>query len=467
MGKRENTFQMEKAAKAMQSAWMGELEQKLETVEAEPSEALRQKVMDAQPGEKKTRSAQTRVFRRVAAAAVLALVLLAFSGHFIQAEVRSWFSFSNRPESNGLIYKIGADYNLGPDDFTVLSDNRILFLNSADHSVYMFQNEKVVRQYYLLMKNDPSILAVKGEKAYIPDTTEMIELNLETGNSRKIPLSQDMSVFGLTVFDLVWDEDKLVIVTEQGTNYVLNEEESIFEKTEAGYTIQNEEDTSVVSKGKQVWIIPGKSLKIRPIGFETNGDIIVSVVNPTLDKKDAEYCMICRYSKDGTCLAASSIAAGKWNHSPRCFAHWEKDDTVFVLSPYVDNIILSSIKLGTDNVTDEKEAEPDTPVPKESIPNPTGFADGEIQIACIFYNGTLWTEFLSGLPVRESLPEDEYKLAGNILREDNIHIPSEELVAAHFKEGTAVYISADGKKLYVRMGENRYVGLIPYEEMRK
>ncbi len=108
---------------------------------------------------------------------------------------------------------------------------------------------------------------------------------------------------------------------------------------------------------------------------------------------------------------------------------------------------------------------------------PTGYAQVELQIYMLFYNGQLW------LPVNDSDTDpngcfpvtslsDAYTFVGKVLTEDGRNAPETEFASAHIEVGTDVYISAKddprGEHLYIHTGGwERYYPLRPFREEDK
>lgn len=92
-----------------------------------------------------------------------------------------------------------------------------------------------------------------------------------------------------------------------------------------------------------------------------------------------------------------------------------------------------------------------TPSNEETV-MPTGYPDGELQKEYIFWNGNLYTY---DVVLVKNLPEDAYKI-GEVVKEDTINYPDENLEASHIEVGVAVYAEKSGQYLYVETSDNGY-----------
>ena len=92
-----------------------------------------------------------------------------------------------------------------------------------------------------------------------------------------------------------------------------------------------------------------------------------------------------------------------------------------------------------------------TPSNEETV-MPTGYPDGELQKEYIFWNGNLYTY---DVVLVKNLPEDAYKI-GEVVKEDTINYPDENLEASHIEVGVAVYAEKSGQYLYVEKSDNGY-----------
>ncbi len=92
-----------------------------------------------------------------------------------------------------------------------------------------------------------------------------------------------------------------------------------------------------------------------------------------------------------------------------------------------------------------------TPSNEETV-MPTGYPDGELQKEYIFWNGNLYTY---DVVLVKNLLEDAYKI-GEVVKEDTINYPDENLEASHIEVGVAVYTEKSGQYLYVEASDNGY-----------
>ena len=96
------------------------------------------------------------------------------------------------------------------------------------------------------------------------------------------------------------------------------------------------------------------------------------------------------------------------------------------------------------------------------IITPTGYQDGQVQRPCVFYNGKLYVEQDGGRRERTALKGTLTEVA-KVKSNDNYKVPSEELVAAQMKEGTAILLYSEGEnRLFIDINDEYIWQLIVY-----
>ncbi len=88
---------------------------------------------------------------------------------------------------------------------------------------------------------------------------------------------------------------------------------------------------------------------------------------------------------------------------------------------------------------------------------PTGYAAGQVQRPCVFYQGILWVAKDSGRWDYSTLKKDLTE-TGQIKALNNNKVPSEELAAAHIDVGTKLFLCQSGgeDRLFYQL-DNKHV----------
>lgn len=94
--------------------------------------------------------------------------------------------------------------------------------------------------------------------------------------------------------------------------------------------------------------------------------------------------------------------------------------------------------------------------------NPTGVQPGDspnIPFPFLFYDGIAWSQE----DTLEALPEG-FSEAGTIQKNDNAHVPQEELTSCNLREGMKIYSSEkEPRVLLVEREDGKYVLFLPYD----
>ena len=121
---------------------------------------------------------------------------------------------------------------------------------------------------------------------------------------------------------------------------------------------------------------------------------------------------------------------------------------------------LKAVRLAAEKPQEPSESQEDN----AAVKAPTGYASGEVQRPCLFYDGKLYVAADGGRRELSAL-SGTLTDAAKVIRNDNNTVPSEEGAAAQIKEGTKILRlqSEEGDRLFYQLDEGTVWPLEVYE----
>ena len=128
-----------------------------------------------------------------------------------------------------------------------------------------------------------------------------------------------------------------------------------------------------------------------------------------------------------------------------------------------------------DNEVPEKTPEISQPTEQDQNETPeteprettqTGYLHGQVQRACIYYDGVVWVwdSYNSSAQRLKELPED-FTFIGKTLYEDSYEVPGEDFHTSHIEVGLNVYIGPLRDAVYIdsQREPNEYCRYVPID----
>ena len=271
--------------------------------------------------------------------------------------------------TQGVQSRVRIDGSIGPDDFWIIDADNVLVLDVMGRRVQHYRNQEYFCSYSLHLEGNPHRLLYKAGTLYVLGSKSVEKIILESARYEMISLPampEEYEHFGDFIDDLLWENDRLILVSEYLGNYEYREDEKSFVKSSAGYSSgrKNLSGSEIIAihKGEDEWNIGADNCTFFLVSF-FEGKVLAYVYDFNKGKEDPAYCTLRWYSMDGTVLAESLVDQNSWNYVPANFVRLTEDGKVYVLSVFSEYTKVQEITVGKENV-----AEADPPA-KDSLPD--------------------------------------------------------------------------------------------------
>lgn len=271
--------------------------------------------------------------------------------------------------------------NLGPDSFAVITENDILVLESWMGYVKRFQNGRYVATIELDADDlyDGGLLATNDRYAYVAGKEGLIRIDLSNYSLTRYLYT--VEGIGEYITDLVFEEDHLVLISEQMGNYCFDPADGSLTKTNLGTHRETLESNGQcvlhVVREDNEWFL-NNSGAIDVVGVDKEGNLYIRVFDFSLNTADPEIYTIRKYDPNGNLTAYISIDITNQFEFPYHDVRLGNDGRIYMMTVYEPYTAVYSF----DNSLKESLPEPhisqapEKPVPQETKKGKTNETKG-------------------------------------------------------------------------------------------